>query len=62
MYNSDNIKNPEKNDNEKNYCTDFHGAAVIAQDGREVAITDEMIAQAILELMNDTAETDKSSK
>ncbi|MCU7801370.1 MAG: hypothetical protein KZQ70_14875 [gamma proteobacterium symbiont of Lucinoma myriamae] len=56
-YSDDIEKSPENND-KKNSCTDFHGAAVIAQNGQEIAITDEMVDQAIDELMNDTAESD----
>lgn len=56
MCNSDNIQEPAEKNSEKNYCTDFHGAAIIDQNGQEIAITDEMIAQAINELIIDTAE------
>lgn len=60
MCNSDNIHPPVDNGNNKNYCTDFHGAAVIAQNGQEIMITDEMIDQAIHELINNTAEANNS--
>ena len=31
---------------EKNFCIDFHGAAVIDEQGNEIAITEEMILAA----------------
>lgn len=42
---------------EKNYCIDFHGAALVDKNGQEVAITEEMIEQACDELKDDHSMT-----
>ena len=42
---------------EKNYCIDFHGAALIDQNGQEIAITEEMIEDACNELIDDHSMT-----
>jgi len=47
----------KKNEEEANFCIDFHGAAVIDQDGNEKAITEEMIEKACEELEDDHALT-----
>lgn len=40
------------NKNEKKFCIDFHGAAIINQDGQEIAITEEMVENACNQLMD----------
>jgi len=45
------------NKNEKNYCIDFHGAAIINQDGQEIAITEEMVEKACNQLMDNDSMT-----
>lgn len=42
---------------EKNFCIDFHGAALIDKNGHEVAITEEMIEHACEELIDDHSMT-----
>jgi hypothetical protein len=36
-----------------NFCIDFHGAALIDEDGKEIAITEEMIEEACQKLQDD---------
>lgn len=43
----------KNNDKVTDHCIDFHGAAIINQDGREVAITEDMVNEACNKLMND---------
>lgn len=52
----------KKNKQPNNYCIDFHGAAVIDQDGQEIAITEEMVAEACSQLMDDMPMTSYLSK
>ncbi|MDX2506055.1 MAG: hypothetical protein QNL62_16480 [Gammaproteobacteria bacterium] len=47
----------KNNKNAKNYCIDFHGAAIINQDGQEIAITEEMVENACNQLMEDETMT-----
>ena len=42
---------------EANFCIDFHGAAIIDPDGKETAITEEMIEEACKELEDDHSMT-----
>lgn len=46
------------NNNKKsmNFCIDFHGAAIITEDGQEVAITEEMVENACNQLMNEKSQ------
>ena len=43
MTNSD---NQDKNTETKNTDTDFHGAAIIDENGQEIPITEEMVQKA----------------
>ncbi len=43
---------PEENQQE----VDFHGAAIIDENGREIPITEEMVQQACAELEDDEQE------
>jgi len=49
--------NNQKDQETKNFCIDFHGAAIIDPDGNETAITDEMIEKVCEELGDDHSMT-----
>jgi hypothetical protein len=50
--------NSEDADNKtKNYCIDFHGAAIVSKNGNEVAITEEMIEEACDKLQDEQTMT-----
>lgn len=46
-----------RKEKELNFCIDFHGAAVIDQNGNEIAITEEMVEHACNQLVDDHAMT-----
>lgn len=39
-------------EHERNFCIDFHGAAIIDENGNEIAITEEMVLDACQSLDN----------
>lgn len=49
----------EKTSNEKTADIDFHGAAILNEDGSETPITEEMVRDACRELSPDTGAASK---
>jgi len=47
----------KNNDKTKDHCIDFHGAAIINQDGQEIAITEDMVEDACNKLIEDESMT-----
>lgn len=55
---------PKDTSSETNQPPDFHGAAVIDEDGNEIPITEDMVQEAFEELEDEQSETssDKQPK
>lgn len=45
-----NSKSDSKTPESDAFCIDFHGAAIIDENGNEIAITEDMVKQACLEI------------